>query len=172
MENVREDVRKVLSIASLVALSACAGQDGLTVTQAKAEAARVALEGKFYVGAQAGAPFDPTTGAWNTPDGRGVVLTLRKDGSYQKASQSYASQRGCTSGSLTIEAGMAEWEGEWLKLLPFTGYVQHSDSCQPGRVVEEALRDLSAETLLVDGEGSELLLTRVADGATQALRRL
>lgn len=168
-----ENVRKVLGVASLLSLSACAGQyDGLALSPAGAQEGRAALEGKFYVGAQAGAPFDPATGAWNTPAGRGLVLTFHQDGSYQKALQSYASLRDCTSGSLTIEAGMATWDGAWLKLQPFTGYVQHSDSCQPGKLVEEPLRALRAETLLVDDQGGGMLLRRVEDGTAEALHRL
>lgn len=113
-------------------------------------------------------------GSFDVVDARAherVLYTFRADGSYRKIRESQASYRSCTTGASVTEAGMARYEDERLTLLPFTGYVRHTDSCQPGRSVEEVLRGLQDETFDVHDMGGSLELIRSGGRSVTHLRR-
>lgn len=126
---------------------AAAGSGGGGNVKPESASVPAELVGSWYAGSgYTSAPYDPATGAWGTPTGKGLVYLFRADGSYTKGFQSYVSNGGCTTGFSAFEEGFAEFAGQTLTTYPQTGHVQYKDSCAPSLDSDEPVADLSAES--------------------------
>jgi hypothetical protein len=138
-----------------------------------------ALIGSWYAGqGYTSAPYDPATGAWGTPSGKGLIYQLAADGSYQKAFQSYESSGGCTTGFTAFEQGIAVASGDQLVLTPSSGHLKYSASCAPSLDSDEPLSDLFQEHFTWSLAASEYdpsepaLHLQAPDGASATFRPL
>lgn len=130
------------------------------------------LAGTWYAGSgYTSAPYDPTTGAWGTPTGKGLVYTFAADGTYQKAFQSYASDGGCTTGFTAFENGSVQADETRLTLVPVSGHLKYTDNCAPSLDSDKPTTDLSAESFSWQRTGTDLVLVR-SDGASSTFRAL
>jgi hypothetical protein len=92
----------------------------------------VAIVGSWFAGAgNTTQPYDPSTQSYGTPSGSGVVFTFRADGTYSKAFRSQVSNGGCSTGLSAYEAGVAQVDGDTLRIIPMTGTLSYRDTCVP-----------------------------------------
>lgn len=168
-----------------VTIAACSGgsgasSDGLGASSGGAAQGALppGIVGSWYAG-QGGttAPYDPGTGAWGTPTGKGLVYVFEADATYTKAFQSYVSSGGCTTGFTVFESGVASASGSRLTLTPTRGNKKYSDSCAPSLASDDPLSELVTEQLTFrlepgeDGQGTQLVLMS-EEGAASTFRAL
>ena len=157
----------MVSMLLIGILSACGASTG----SAAGRGLPGQLVGSWYAGSgYTTAPYDPTTGQWGTPSGKGLVYVLRADGTYTKAFQSYNSNGGCTNGFTSFESGVAQTNGTQLYLHPTSGHMKVSDSCAPGLNTDQPIAvsdELFDWQMTADG----LYLQR-SDGASATFRAL
>jgi len=101
------------------------------------------LVGSWYAGrGHTNAPYNPTTGAWGRPSGKGLVYIFKKDGSYTKAFQSYESDGACITG---FKSGRLSIEGNTLTTTPDKGRMVFEATCNPSLNSDKPLEDLNTE---------------------------
>lgn len=130
------------------------------------------LVGSWYAGAgYTSAPYDPLSGSWGRPNGKGLVYLFEATRTYTKAFQSYESNGGCTTGFTAFESGELLVSGATLITRPSSGHLVYEATCSPELDSAEPLDDLVEETFSWQLRPSEydpavtVLLLRSEDGA-------
>lgn len=158
-------VALVMSLVGCVSSSQPGGGGGGSTAPAE-------LAGSWFAGAGGlSQPYDPDTGSYGTPNGQGLLYTLRADGSYDKAFQSWQSANGCTTGFTAFETGSFTSDGSALATTPSTGTVRYRDTCAPSLDSDKPAQDLAVEQFTMTLAGDQLTLVR-RDGVTGQFRRL
>lgn len=160
--------------ALVLSSSSCVSPDDQGAGNAPLE-----IVGAWYAG-QGGtsAPYDPATGTFGRPNGKGLIYIFEDDGSYQKAFQSYASNGACTNGFTAYEQGTLVAEGNTLHLHPTSGHMVVEDTCVPSLDSDQPLTSLTDELFVWELQPSELdpmqtvLVLRASDGAQGTFTRL
>jgi hypothetical protein len=107
----------------------------------------VELVGSWYAGAgYTTAPYDPGTGSWGKPSGKGLVYVFEGSGTYTKAYQSYESSGGCTVGFTAFETGSLSASGTTLVTSPGSGHMVYEATCSPELNSDTPLDGLVDET--------------------------
>ena len=129
------------------------------------------LVGSWYAGSGfTSVPYNPATGQWGRPSGKGLVYIFRADGSYTKAFQSYNSSGGCTNGFTAFEHGVMQANATQLYLHPTSGQMQVRDSCVSS-LNEDKPISVSDELFTWEFTAEGLYLQR-SDGAASTFRPL
>lgn len=166
------DLTRVYCIGTALVVAACSGSDpvarpggaspsngtggesGATSSGGSGGGAATAsvpaeIVGSWYAGSgYTSAPYDPASGTWGTPTGKGLVYLFRADGTYTKGFQSYVSNYGCTTGFSAFEEGSLSATGHELATHPSKGHVQFKDTCAPSMDSDEPVADLTDEAFV------------------------
>lgn len=136
------------------------------------------LVGSWYTGSgYTSAPYNPVTGAWGTPTGKGLVYVFRADGSYTKAFQSYVTNPPCTNGFTAFESGTLQVTATSLTARPTSGRLVVTDTCAPSLDSDDPLTGLedeyfSWELAPSDWDPAETVLILSTQTAESSFRRL
>ena len=131
-------------VALIVALDA--GVERACAAGEATNAVPAGLIGSWYAGrGHTSAPYNPTTGAWGRPSGKGLIYIFNKDGSYTKAFQSYESTGGCTTGFTAFESGRFTVQGRTLTTTPTKGRMVYEATCSPSLNSDKPLEDPQKE---------------------------
>jgi hypothetical protein len=167
-----------LTLATLVLTSACGGEEDAE-GNIPSGSTPGELNGSWYSG-QGGTsvPYDPNTGTYGRPNGKGLIYIFEKGGRYRKAFQSYATNGGCTNGFTAHEKGTLVARGSTLQLHPTSGHMLVEDTCAPSMSSDRPLTGLEDELFtwtIVPSEfdpSQTVLVLRRSDGARGTFRRL
>jgi len=137
------------------------------------------IVGSWYAGSgYTSVPYDPGTGSWGMPSGKGLVYVFAADGSYTKGFQSYESSGGCTTGFTAFEQGYADVTVDSLATYPSSGHLTFTDTCAPSLSSDDPIQDLAVEEFSWQLRPSDydpaetVLFLRRSDGAEATFSRL
>lgn len=185
---------KMLFVSALLATGGCVFDGGGSTTSESEETppgvppdpssqeSQVPQEliGQWYAGSGGTtAPYDPGTGSWGTPTGKGLLYVFSADGTFTKGFQSFVSSGGCTTGYTAASYGKLSFPAEnRLTTRPDRGTFMYRDTCAPSLNSDEPLDDLSEETFdwAIGADEYDpsvpVLWLRRTDGAEAVFRRI
>ena len=124
-----------------------------------------AIVGSWFAGAgNTTQPYDPMTQSYGTPSGSAMLFTFKADGTYSKAFRNQVSNGGCSTSLAAYEAGVAQVEGNTLRITPMTGTLSFRNTCAPSLSSDRNNAELTSETFTFSRSGDALQLVR-DDGA-------